>query len=344
MNKKLLPLVMLLVFGTCMPLSHDSRAFAAIALAAVNEKAGFRLQWSEVDGRIRVAVLADKLDDLYAFEIKVRFDAAKLRYMETAMPSKGFSLKPKVDSSVVRLVHTKTGSIAGESGSLELAVLSFARINGGEAAISIEHAALVDSQLNRLDKNPSSKMVIPASAGSFSFSDTAGHWAEAVIREASGQGWATGYEDGSFRPDRPVTRAELAVLLVRAFELPGAGREPAFADGATMAAWARPHVAAVQAAGFMSGYEDGSFRPDRHVTRAELAVVLARALGLPLDTTIQLSRFADAERIPSWARPSAVALVEAGIVRGKSGNRFAPLDNATRAEVCSLLLQALVYH
>ncbi|QNK58686.1 MULTISPECIES: S-layer homology domain-containing protein [Paenibacillus] len=72
--------------------------------------------------------------------------------------------------------------------------------------------------------------------------------------------------------------------------------------------------------------------------------MFARALVLPLDGATARTGFTDAEEIPAWASQSANALAGAGIVRSKGGNRFAPLDNATRAEVCVLILKALSYN
>jgi len=59
----------------------------------------------------------------------------------------------------------------------------------------------------------------PAPAGG-SFSDDAGHWAEAWIEQLKEEGITSGYPDGTYRPENPVTRAEIAVLLVTAFNLP----------------------------------------------------------------------------------------------------------------------------
>ena len=79
-----------------------------------------------------------------------------------------------------------------------------------------------------------------------------------------------------FEPQSPVTRAEIATLLGRTLERGYAESADAFTDGASIGVWARPYVAVMRAMGVLTGYGDGSFRPNASVTRAELAVMLDR--------------------------------------------------------------------
>jgi|GEM_PF-1071563 len=104
------------------------------------------------------------------------------------------------------------------------------------------------------------------------------HWASSAIARAAAEGWMTGRPDGSFGPGEPLTRAELATVLVRWCEVPATG-EPDFPDAATH--WAASAIAAAQRQGWITGYADGSFRPDRQVTRAEAVVLLNRVLARP---------------------------------------------------------------
>ncbi|WP_339279229.1 S-layer homology domain-containing protein [Paenibacillus sp. FSL W8-1187] len=164
------------------------------------------------------------------------------------------------------------------------------------------------------------------------------HWASASIRQAIQLGIAQGYEDGSFRPDASVSRAELAVLLARALQLPSAGGQAAFKDAAQIPAWARGSIAGAAEAGLIGGYEDGSFRPDRAVTRAELAVLAAKAAGLSPAAGARPD-YADLASIPAWARPSVAALQQAGLMGGIGGDRFAPTAPVTRAQAAALLVR-----
>ncbi|WP_168122493.1 S-layer homology domain-containing protein [Paenibacillus sp. HB172176] len=353
-------------------LGASAQAPPSSSQASTNEAAQIRMTWEETNGSLEVTIWGDKLEDVYAYELNLELDSSRLQLISSDMPERGFSLQPQIEGNNIKLVYTKTGNVSGESGSQKLAVLTFVRTRGGDAAIVFDNAALVDSKLERLDLTTDVTTILPASAGSLPLTDISGHWAESVIYEAVRQGWATGYEDGTFRPDRMVTRAELAVLLTRAFDLnldldasvnePDTKQEKAsgsdtvddsdsyttgdaktrasavFTDEADIPSWAKPHVAAAQAAGWLSGYEDGSFRASRAVSRAELSVVIARVLDMPMNSEPSSSpRFEDEDQIPAWASPAIAALAQSNIIRGRGGNRFSPLETATRAEVCALL-------
>lgn len=172
--------------------------------------------------------------------------------------------------------------------------------------------------------------------------DVSAHWAAASIAEAVKRGIVTGYDDGTFRPDGQVTRAEFAAMLSRALNLEGVGEGLTFADSDRIPAWAKPFVAQAVRAGIIKGYDDHKFRPERNMSRAEVAVMIVRALELPTDPNAALT-FADADQIPAWARPQVAAAYEAGLMQGRGGNRFAPQANATRAEAVALILAMLNY-
>ncbi|CDN42780.1 hypothetical protein BN871_BX_00120 [Paenibacillus sp. P22] len=164
------------------------------------------------------------------------------------------------------------------------------------------------------------------------------HWAYASIARAMELGIAQGYEDGSFRPERSVSRAELAVLLSRAMKLPESGSPSAFKDASSIPAWARGAVAGAASSGWIGGYEDGSFRPDRPISRAELAVIAAKAAGLKTVAGEKPS-YLDLAGIPVWARPSVAALQQAGLMGGVGGSLFAPAEPVSRAQAAALLVK-----
>ncbi len=170
--------------------------------------------------------------------------------------------------------------------------------------------------------------------------DVAGHWAEESIKQALSIGMVKGYLDGTFQPNRTVTRAEFAVMLMNVLKPQGAGVDLTFTDTAKIGAWAQTAIAQAVQAGMITGYEDGGFRPNAEITRAEMAVILAKALGESTEVKVTTS-FADDKDIPAWAKGSVDFVKQSGMVQGKGDNEFAPQDSATRAEAVTVLLKLL---
>ncbi len=134
----------------------------------------------------------------------------------------------------------------------------------------VTRASMAEMLMKEKNQNPS-----PGAAG---FPDVPpGYWAAAAIGAARAAGYLQGYPDGSFRPEGGVSRAEAAVMLVKAFEPKGSGHASSFNDvGSNF--WAAGAISQMAEAGIISGYPDGSFKPDRVMTRAEAAALLARFL------------------------------------------------------------------
>jgi len=167
--------------------------------------------------------------------------------------------------------------------------------------------------------------------------DIAGHWAEHAVNRAISEGIVSGYPDGTFKPNADVTRAEFSVMLINALREETTGSALSFADSSEIGDWARSAVSKAVQAGILKGYADGSFRPNAYITRAEMAVMTARALKLqggdPAGTV-----FADETSIPVWAKDSTAALKNAGVIRGTGANVFKPDARTTRAEAAVVLL------
>ncbi|TVY01885.1 cadherin-like beta sandwich domain-containing protein [Paenibacillus cremeus] len=174
-------------------------------------------------------------------------------------------------------------------------------------------------------------------APSVQFSDILSHWAEGSIKQAVNRGIVSGYPDGTFMPNHTVTRAEFAVMLMNTLRSQGEGAALTFTDKDKIGAWAQKAVAQAVKAGIIKGYEDGSFRPDTQITRAEMAVMLANALGLAVENGT-ITGFADDKAIPVWAKGAVAAIQKQKLVDGKGANEFDPAAPATRAEAVTVLL------
>ena len=108
-------------------------------------------------------------------------------------------------------------------------------------------------------------------------------------------GLLRGYEDGSFRPDNPISRAECVVLLSRLIEVPAGSST--FSD-VPETHWASSDISAGTSAGWLAGYPDGTFRPDQNITRLEAVKMINTAFHRTCDvnyvqTTKGFPRFQD---------------------------------------------------
>lgn len=116
------------------------------------------------------------------------------------------------------------------------------------------------------------------------FSDVpAAHWASPAVNWAAESGVVNGRGDGTFAPDAPVSRQDMAVMLMNLIhstgrQLPGVNPPAEFSDGASISGYARGSVSACQQAGVINGYADGSFGPHQTASRAEAAAMYARFL------------------------------------------------------------------
>jgi len=179
------------------------------------------------------------------------------------------------------------------------------------------------------------------------FTDIKGHWAQSDIEVMAGLGIVQGISEHIFAPEMPVNRAQFAAFLIRSLEIEEASPvTPHFKD-LQPDAWYYGAVEGAYAAGLIKGYEDGTFRPEREISREESAALIARALkyaGQEVtvdDIDAVLGRFKDANEISSWAKEEAAQAIVSGIIIGRDG-LFAPKDNATRAEAVVMLKRMLV--
>ncbi|MGD6843096.1 S-layer homology domain-containing protein [Bacillus infantis] len=165
---------------------------------------------------------------------------------------------------------------------------------------------------------------------------TGGFWAREEISYLAEKGIISGYPDGTFRPNNPITRQQVAAMLVQAFELDYMNRpDPGFKD-VKKGAYYYQAIATVADEGLIRG-SDGRFRPSEHVTRAQMAAILSRALDFMPELE---QRFLDVEK-DYWAYGEINAISQNGISWGKQGNVFVPGELTTRAQFSVFLARTL---
>ncbi|WP_421657650.1 S-layer homology domain-containing protein [Leptothermofonsia sp. ETS-13] len=174
------------------------------------------------------------------------------------------------------------------------------------------------------------------------FSDTQGHWAAGFIQGLVSREFIRGFEDGTFRPEAQLTRAQYAAILAKAFDLPA--RQPAanFSD-VPSSFWAYGAIQKAAQMGFLSGFPDGTFRPNQNLTRVQAMVSLVNGLGLTGGVLDALSFYRDRAQIPSYATDEiATATQRRMIVNYPNVRQLEPMREIKRGEVVALIYQALV--
>lgn len=166
------------------------------------------------------------------------------------------------------------------------------------------------------------------------FSDTSNHWAASYIDALADKGLMTGYSDGSFKPNNSISRAEAVKVLATELGLEPA--ESSFTD-VTTDHWAAGYIGAAEQAGIMTGYDDGTFKPEATLSREEMAALLVRAFKLNEGGE---ASFSD---VPtnSWSYPYIASLAASEIVTGYEDGTFRPTQQITRAEFSVLIAKVL---
>jgi S-layer homology domain len=183
--------------------------------------------------------------------------------------------------------------------------------------------------------------------GATSLSDISGNWAEPFIRVLTDKGIIAGYKDGTFRPDQPVTRAEFAALIRRAFpDAPEVNSKKTFRD-VPPGYWAAEAIAKASSIGFLAGDPGGTFRPADNIKRIESLVSLVNGTKLQANGTVANidELFSDTPQVPVFGRNALVAAAQrclAVSVSYPDGRTFNPTGEATRSDVAAFLHQTLV--
>ncbi|MER3432376.1 MAG: S-layer protein [Leptolyngbya sp. ERB_1_1] len=188
-------------------------------------------------------------------------------------------------------------------------------------------------------------MVAPASAQT-TFSDVASdNWASPFIQALASRNIISGFPDGTFRPNDPVTRAQYAAIVLKAFPNAPRVNNPVNFSDVPSNYWAAQAIQNAYATGFLAGFPGGTFRPNDNIPRAQALVSLSNGLKFtatqPVDSVLQV--FTDASSIPGYARNSIAAATERRlVVNYPDVSLLNPNQTATRADVAAFVYQALV--
>ncbi len=182
-----------------------------------------------------------------------------------------------------------------------------------------------------------------AQSQSVTFSDvSADYWAADYIEGLAQLNIVSGFNDGTFKPNDPITRAEFAAILHQAFLQQQTTTAQTFVD-VPADYWAADDIYAARAGGFLAGYPGNRFAPNINIPKGEVLVSLANGLEYTAASTAVLSAYEDADAIAAYARPSIAAATEANlVVNYPYSQQLSPFIPATRADVAAYVYQALV--
>jgi plastocyanin len=165
-------------------------------------------------------------------------------------------------------------------------------------------------------------------------------WYNEAIEYVVSKGVMEGNSNGTFTPNKDLTRAALAQILYNAAGKPEVTVEDTFTDVAADKWYATAITWAAQN-GVVEGYDDGTFKPDKEISRQDLAVMLWRYAGKLEAGADTLESFTDAAKVNDYAQEALQWATENGIVQGKDNNVLDPKGNATRAQAATMVMRYL---
>ncbi len=196
---------------------------------------------------------------------------------------------------------------------------------------------------NNIDpKKISGKIEFVASSGGGSFTDVQGNWAQAYIQALAAKNIISGFPDGTFKPNEPVTRVQFAAIILKAFAPTAKKPATEFSD-VKSSYWGYTAIQSAARGGFMAGYPGGTFNPEQKIPRVQTLVALINGLEFGAGDASLLSKYQDAASIPSWATGQVAAATQRRmVVNYPTVGQLNPTREATRAEVAAFVYQALV--
>ncbi|CAK4858082.1 unnamed protein product [Aphanomyces euteiches] len=215
-------------------------------------------------------------------------------------------LAPKATGTIIYKVKVKANSLP----QAEVKVTNEAVIASTEALINPED-----------DKSPLSILLFTSRFGD------QGH--ERYIK---------GYPDGNFKPNRAITRAEIAAIFSRIMNLQSTVTGEKFYNDISRTFWAKEYIETATRVGLFTGYADGGFKPDAPITRAELSTVIFRYLKLTDRTPIKLD-FTDIET--HWAKNAIEEIFRYHIITGYPDKTFRPGADMIRTEAVTMINRLL---
>ena len=181
------------------------------------------------------------------------------------------------------------------------------------------------------------------------FKDVENHWAKDAVNDMASRLVISGVGNDSFAPDKDITRAEFAAIIVRSLGLmhPGIGKS-SFSD-VSKSDWYYDAVSIAYEYGIISGYGNGKFGPNDKITHEQAMAMIANAMKITKlkadfksgEAEQIIASYGDFKKASSWAKNSIALCVKMGVLPDGSGKLATPKDNITRAEVAVIVQRLL---
>ena len=163
-------------------------------------------------------------------------------------------------------------------------------------------------------------------------------WYYDNVMDAANNGYISGMGDGTFAPTKATTRAEFASMIAKAMGYEANPDAPSMFPDVADDFWGKAAINFCAHNGIITGYDDGTFQPNKAITRQEAASILRNAFKL---TESSSETFPDDSAISGWAKESVYIVKASGLMKGDAGTgNFRPTDTIIRAEAASILMNA----
>jgi parallel beta-helix repeat protein len=249
-----------------------------------------------------------------------------------------YSDRASVPSYAINAIATATSSLMVVNYPQTEFLQPLQEITRAEVAVLIYQALVLQGKFKPI---LSPYIVSPNVAEITSFRDLTGHWAEEFIRALVNMNLTTGYADGTYQPDKPMTRAQYAALVTAAFQPTPKRQIPDFID-VPQDFWAYQAIKVAATGGFVGGFSDRTFKPNQNVQRLQVIVSLVSGLGIaphPNNTSLP---YKDKNLIPNSALTAvATATAQNIIINYPDTKLIQPNREASRGEVAAMVYQAL---
>lgn len=295
-------------------LYNECLAVTAINERSNNDKAKAFEQYAKALG---IEDILDDIDDADPYKVA--------RHMEGFTADTPKEIKDKIKSVISALESSSdSGSSGGGGGG------GGGGSRGGSGGVV--GGATISNELLGADHSVKGK-----------FSDVSdSHWAKLPVESLAAMNILNGYADGTFGPDKIVTREEFVKMIISAFAIPVQKSDASFAD-VSSDFWAAEYIYTAEANGIITGISSEKFGVGQPITRQDMAVIMSRVITYKaISVGSGSASFADEALIADYAAESVASLAGAGIVNGLPDGSFNPLGSLTRAEAAKVIYELVI--